>query len=135
MQHRHLNIDSWQVECYFALTGYRNEIIEALRWCGAPDGVITRVQDNMRRNSLDTGFTFSAPHNRRSVMVIGLTSSSAEFVNSFCHELRHLTDDMARERGMALCGEEVAYLCGDIALRLADIVSQLACDHCRTCRR
>lgn len=81
---------------------------------------------------MDSGFTYSNPDIRRSVMVIGKTSSGAQFLNSFVHELRHLIDDIAVADGMGMSGEAVAYLSGDTAMLVADIVSQLSCDHCRS---
>ena len=81
---------------------------------------------------MDSGFTYSNPDIRRSVMVIGKTSSGPQFLNSFTHELRHLVDDIAKADGMEMSGEGVAYLSGDTAMAMADIVCRLSCDHCRT---
>lgn len=90
-----------------------------------------RAVGNMRLNALNTGFTYSNLRVRRSVVVIGRAESGAEFLNSYCHELRHLVDDIARADGMELSGEPVAYLSGDICNAVADIVCKMACDCCR----
>lgn len=102
-----------------------------MRKLGAPPSILHRVENNMILDRMDTGFTFSAPQRRTSVVVIGRSSSGAEFLNSFVHEVRHLTDDIAYTDHMPLRGEPAAYLAGDIALALSDVVCQMSCEHCR----
>lgn len=60
-------------------------------------------------------------------MVIGLTSSPAEFLNSLQHELRHFVDDVAMTVNVDLSGEKVAYLTGDINLYLWDDIHEFLC--------
>lgn len=132
MIYRVINIAGWECELYVSLDGYWVEdIIDSMLGCGASESVIRRISMNMRRDEMDTGFTYSNPALRRSVMVIGRTSEGKQFLNSFVHELRHLVDDIAESSGMQITGEGVAYLTGDIAMSLADIVCALSCDHCR----
>ncbi len=131
MIHRRVVINEWACEFYFAMGAYRRrEILGQLVSCQAPDPVLRRVRHNMRADKLNTGFTFSNGDIRKSVIVIGNTSSGSEFLNSFVHELRHLTDDIAVADGMQLSGEPVAYLAGDIANELSDVVCHLSCDRC-----
>lgn len=85
----------------------------------------------MLRDRMDTGFTYTNPYRRHVVMVVGRSSSGAEFINSFVHELRHLADDFARGNDFALDGEPIAYFSGDMAYALADVVCALGCDCCR----
>ena len=72
------------------------------------------VRGNLLRADMDSGFTYSNKTMRRSVVVVGLATSQAQFLNSFEHELRHLCDDIAAASGMPMQGEEVAYLTGDV---------------------
>lgn len=66
-------------------------------------------------------------------MVIGLTSSKAQFLNSFEHEMRHLVDDISKACGLDGEGESVAYLTGDLnALLFEDLHSFICCSH--TCK-
>lgn len=123
---------SWHVDFFFALTHYEQPpILSCLRSLDASRSVMERVREKMTDDDVNTGFTYSNPRKRSSVVVIGKSSCGAEFLNSFCHELRHLTDDIALEEGMQIAGEEPAYLTGDIALLLSDIVCKLTCKHCR----
>lgn len=135
MIHRTVIMNDWTCEFYFAMGSYRRkEILGQLVSCHAPGSILRRVSRNMRADKLNTGFTFSNCDIRKSVIVIGNSSSGSEFLNSFVHELRHLTDDIARADGMQLSGEPVAYLSGDIATELSDIVCRLSCDSCRKSR-
>lgn len=135
MEHRLVEKSHWRCDVYVAIHSYKvDEVIRALDECGAPDAVLTRAKERMERDDVDTGFTFSNPRTRRSVMVIGKTSEGKQFLNSFVHELRHLVDDIAVTDSLEMSGEAVAYLSGDIAMELADFVCSLSCDHCRQSR-
>ncbi len=129
---RRLHSAGWRFDCYFAATRYRTgTILRALERCGASSRIMRRVERNMLRNRMDTGFTYTNPYRRHVVMVVGRSSSGAEFINSFVHELRHLADDFARGNDIALDGEPIAYFSGDMAYALADVVCALGCDCCR----
>lgn len=122
----------WTVRMYFAVTGYHtDDILESLDIIDCPKTIMQRVAEKMADRKLDTGFTYSNKRMRRSVMVVGLTSSPAEFLNSFEHELRHLVDDIADECGLPMKGEQVAYLTGDINTELWGEIHDFICCHCR----
>lgn len=122
----------WHVDFFFSITHYEQQpILEVLSNLRASSSVIERIAQKMTDDKVNTGFTYSNAALRSSVVVIGKSSSGAQFLNSFCHELRHLTDDIALEEGMQISGEEPAYLTGDIALLLSDIVCHFTCDRCR----
>lgn len=84
-----------------------------------------RVRENLEKADMDSGFTYSNKTRRRSVVVVGLASSQAQFLNSFEHELRHLCDDIAVASAMPMQGEEVAYLTGQINTMLWKIFTNL----------
>lgn len=129
---RKLNIRGWRCFFCFALDRYNADVIlSRLEELEAPPSILRRVRRNIRLDRMDTGFTYSNLFLRESVIVIGRSSSGAEFLNSFVHELRHLADDIAFVYGYALRGEEVAYLTGDIALALSDVVCAMSCEVCR----
>ena len=123
----------WHVHCYFAVDKYyTEEILDVLETLGCSDAVYNRVADKMERNEKNAGFTYSNKIARETLMVIGRASSTAEYVNSISHELRHLCDDIASVVGIHDSGEEVAYLTGDIASQIADVIEVLVCN-CLNC--
>ncbi len=79
---------------------------------------------------MDTGFTYSNKRNHESVMVVGLASSAKEEMNSIVHEIRHLVDDIASSYNLVPCGEDVAYLSGDIAMKMYENTKNLFCCRC-----
>ena len=79
---------------------------------------------------VNEGFSWPDSRLMRSCIFIGPTTSGAEFLDSFTHELRHLADDIATFLGINLRGEEVAYLTGDTTRDLAEVVCRLGCPDC-----
>ena len=51
-------------------------------------------------------------------------------LNTIVHEIVHIAQHIAIEDGIDPLGEEMAYLCGDIASTVSDIVCVLSCPHC-----
>ncbi|MCH5332044.1 MAG: hypothetical protein J1E33_06545 [Alistipes sp.] len=118
----------WDVRLYFAVTDYYiDDILESLSAISCPKKIMRRVRQKMAARKLDTGFTYSNKRLRQSVMVVGITSSPAEFLDSFEHELRHLVDDIAKTDGLALSGEAVAYLTGDTNRTLWPVIHDFIC--------
>lgn len=64
-------------------------------------------------------------------MVIGINSSAEEFMNSFCHERKHLEMHIAKTFNLNPWGEEVAYLSGKIGQKMYRIAKKFLCEHCR----
>lgn len=99
-----------------------------MRKFGASEDFLITAQENMLSCRLDTGITYSNFLFRTTIMVIGKASSEREFFNSFIHEQRHLQDDLANMNGISLDGEEIAYLSGEIAMKVFDYVKLFICD-------
>ena len=128
----HIPAYGWYARFYFKIRAYHiGDVVYSLEDIDCPEHILRQAVDHMMRDTLNEGFTYSNRSLRRSVVLVGRTSSGKEFVNSFAHELRHLTDDIASEEGMPTSGEEVAYLAGDIAEALGDVVCKMSCDKCR----
>ena len=97
----HIEKYDWHLRVFYAVTCYHvDEIMLSLKDIDCPELIQNRVQENLMRCDMDTGFTYSNKKLRSTVMVIGLHSSHAEFLNSFEHELRHLVDDIAETFGL-----------------------------------
>lgn len=122
----------WRVRFYFAVHGYHTRsILSSLEEIECPGTVLERVRGNLLRADMDSGFTYSNKTMHRSVVVVGLATSQAQFLNSFEHELRHLCDDIAAASGMPMQGEEVAYLTGDLNAELWPEIHQFICCKCK----
>ena len=140
MIRRVLIIGRWVIDFLFCVGKYDVEgVLACLYDAGAPEYIMDRAEDLMLNCDHDCGFTYSNSQtlhyvNRethRAVVMIGPTTSGAEFLDTFVHELHHLGVVIATELGVDLAGEGPAYLVGDAARELADVVCELGCPHCR----
>lgn len=132
MIRRTLRIGRWLVYFFFVTDDYeRDTILSFLYTFDAQDWMIQRADDIMTENKLNRGFTFSSPELRRAVVVIGPSSSGAEFLDSFTHEVRHLANAIAESIGYELDAEEPSYMTGDTVRELAEVVCELGCARCR----
>lgn len=128
---RTVHINDWTVDVFFCRSHYDERVLgDALAEVDAPISITVRMREIARDDEYNTGFTYSNNKKRRSVMVVGKATTPAEFLNSFCHELRHLTDDIAYEDRIGMRGEAVGYLQGGIGRELADLVGLFLCPKC-----
>lgn len=120
------------IHAYYATTRYYTyEILNRLYKIGCRGKNLYRAGRNLSSGELDTGLTFYSSQHREAVMVVGLTSSAAEFYNSLLHELSHLTAYIAKDEGLSFTGEDIAYLEGELAREIFPSVQPLLCDCCR----
>ena len=124
----------WRVYVYLAATkDDAPEILRKLESIGIDGQQYMRAERHLQKAfHEDTGMTYSNLDTRTTVMVIGRSTSEAEMVNTFSHELRHLGDDLAEACGIPHHGEDIAYLTGDIACVLAGSLLRIVCD-CPEC--
>lgn len=127
MIRRVLYIGRWKVDFLFAVDSYdREEVLSRLYDTGASGDVMRRIERLMDKSE-NTGFTFTNPELYKAVVAVGPTSSGEEFVDTFVHESYHLAVAIASRIGIDLEGETPAYIAGDSARELADIVCRLGC--------
>lgn len=120
----------WTVYWYFNADGSDAEIIiDRLLAVDASLDVMKRAEKILSEGINNFGFTYSSMKNKSSVIVIGVSSSGKEFLNSFVHELRHVVDDISTYYN--LDNEEAAYLTGDVSNSVAEIICKFSCDECR----
>ena len=148
MFRRVLKIGRWVVDFIFAYRGYDIDgILACLYDCGASGRIMRKAEDLMLGCEMEyasegpdglmyecgfnQGFTFSNADRERAVVVIGPTTSGAEFLDTTTHEIHHLAVAIAGHLGIDLTGEGPAYLSGDTMRELADVLCRLGCDHCR----
>ena len=131
MIHRDLRIGRWHIDFLFAPDGYDTE--EALNYlydADASDYILVKAYHILEDNADNTGFTFTNQEMKEGVVVIGPTTSGHEFVNTFCHEMYHLANAIAEGLGFDYSGEGPAYVIGNSAEKLTELVCALGCDKC-----
>ena len=132
MMHRYLSIGRWDVDFYFATEGYKAEILlPVLDEFGIDGSFLARVEEIIDANLPDTGFICIDRKMKEAIIVIGPTTSGAEFIDTMVHEIHHLAVAIADSLGVDLQGETPAYLSGDSARELAEVLCKLGCSHCK----
>lgn len=131
MIHRVLKIGRWVVDFLFATERYDIDgIVACLYDAGAYGSIVERAEDLMRMCEYNCGFTFSNPERHRAVVLIGPTTSGEEFTDTLVHEVHHLAVAIASELGIDLESETPAYVAGDSARALAEVICELGCPCC-----
>lgn len=129
---RTIDILDWRIYwCFFTTNKDVEYITSLLEDLGAEDDIISRISFDKYLDEYDYGFTYSNMSRKESVVVIGQTTNGQEFLNTFIHELHHLTVHIAETLHIELGQEEIAYLAGDIAMEVGDIVCKYSCNSCR----
>lgn len=122
----------WVVHTYFAVSNYYvDEIMRRLLQLDCDDNTAEKAYKNMSSEKLNNGLCYSNLKLKESVLVVAKTTSASEFANSLHHELVHLQSHIAKRYNLNPLGEEVAYLSGEIMLKLYPSVAHLLCDCCR----
>lgn len=131
MIYRDLYIGRWHACFIFAPDGYdENAILDILYDLDASDYILVKAGKKMRESRPNEGFTYANSAMKEALVVIGPSTSGAEFQDSLVHEIHHLAVAIADSLGVDLEGESPAYLSGDSARELSDIVCWLGCDRC-----
>ena len=122
----------WHVRIYYAVTTYwASRILSDMERIGCRSSVLAKAWRNLRSGDLNTGLTYSNFQTGETVMVISLTSTPSEFLNSWEHEKKHLARHIEQVFGIDPYSEEAAYLEGAIAQRMFPVAKRFICEHCR----
>lgn len=132
MIHQVIRIGRWVVDFIFAVDKYDDEgVLSCLYDIDAPYDIMLRANRIMESGRMNRGFTFGNPMLKRAVVVVGPTTSGKQFINTFSHEIDHLSDIIASSLGIKNEREGTSYITGDTTMALAEILCKLGCDHCR----
>jgi len=132
MTHRVLYIGRWVVDFLFASEHYDvEEVLSYMYELDVPFPIMSRIKEILVDDMKNTGFTYADPELMTALVVIGPTSSGAEFIDTLTHEVHHLAVIIADNLGIDLESETPAYLAGDSVRELADVVCFYGCSRCR----
>lgn len=132
MVRRVLKIGRWIVDFLFVTRKYDKEgVLAFLYELRAPRGVILRAEKIIDSGEENRAFTYTDQYLRRGVVVIGPTSSGAEFLDSFSHEIDHLADAIAESLGIKENKEGTSYITGDTTRALAEVICEMGCNKYR----
>ena len=119
-QRIHIHSVDWTVNIFYDTNPPNtDEILDVLWSLECPQRYMYKAERLLRSGRDNEGLTYSNPHKRESIVVIGHTSSLFEMCNSIMHELDHLQVAICRAYGLRTDGEDAAYLMGDITETIA----------------
>lgn len=122
----------WYATVFYAVdTYYLDDILGELEEIGCSDNKLNDIEVSLATEQYNMGLTYSNLKGRCSVVVIGLTSSPAEFQNTFDHEKGHLAMHICETDNIDPFSEEYQYLTGEIGQAMFPIAKNFLCEHCR----
>lgn len=122
----------WHVRIYYAVSTYwADRIASDMFRTGCRGSRLDRAYSSLTKGDLNTGITYSNFYRKVTVMVISITSTPSEFLNSWMHEMKHLARHIEQAYGIDPYGEEAAYLEGGIAQKMFIVARNFICEHCR----
>ena len=131
MRRRESIVNDWDILFFL---DYRKEdipvIMNALERAEATGRIMGNIEALMERGYPNEAFTFSNPFLRCTVVGIGFTDSGPEFMNSVIHEVVHVAQHISQTDGLDPFSEAFAYLSGDLADTISEVVCEMSCPHC-----
>lgn len=122
----------WLIKIYYAVTKYcEEEILDELDSIGCSGIAFKEAKKMIRNNELNTGFTYTESSKHVTFILIGLTDSAEEFVNTYDHEKGHAATHIAEYYEIDPYSEQFQYLQGKIGQEMFRIAKKFMCEHCR----
>lgn len=123
----------WLIKVYYAVTTYySDEILGELESIDCDHKSLREAKKMLLNGEINTGFTYTNPSLHVTFIIIGLTDSVKEFVNTYDHEKGHAATHIGEYYDMDPYGESFQYLQGKIGEEMFLIAKQFMCEHCRT---
>ena len=117
----------WSIRVYYEIDAvYLHSImndLEALH-CEDPEECL----DRFLKAGLNSGLTYTSPKQNSSLVLIGKTSSPAEFQSTFDHEKGHLATHIAEVLDIDLYSEDYQYLVGEIGKQMFPAAQLFMCE-------
>lgn len=109
-------VTDWQVEIYYDVRPANADYILDRLWSlGCEQRHLHKAERLLRSGVANEGLTYSNKHERRTLIVIGRTTSIGEFISTTVHEVDHMVDHISQYYNIPYDSEENSYLIGDIA--------------------
>ena len=132
VQYLYLLKYQWAVEIYYAVTCYyTEEILKKIEEYNPTYEEKDKLENFIKRCKYNEGFIFTNFEKKKSLIIIGKTTSAAEFQNTVDHEKGHLAMHIAQYYEMDVFSEEFQYLQGEIGKQMFRYCRHLLCEECR----
>lgn len=110
----HIERANWNVVLLYHVSCVNTpEVMQVLRYYGCEGADAEASVQNVGSCRPNNGITYSNYARGVSVMIIGVTTTAGEFVNTFVHECVHLANHIGEATGMGISSEAIAYTVGE----------------------
>lgn len=122
----------WYVKVYYATTFYPMEdIINDLYAVGCTEEDVEETVKEIEAEGLNNGWIHTNMFARRSLIIIGITDSAEQFLDTWDHEKGHLAMHICLTDNIDPYSEEYQYLTGEIGRQMFKAAQPFLCNECR----
>lgn len=115
----------WTIHTYISVHGYLvSEILQKLEQLGCKGRNLEDAHDNLMCGKLDGGLTYSDMAERETIMVIGMASSVAQYLNTITHEAFHVVQHICERMAIDMYEEEPCYIMGHLIQTIYQIITK-----------
>lgn len=123
-QYIQLGKRGWNVLVYYVVTKDDfTEVADSLSQLGCSKKNIKKSLNVLRKEN--TGLTFTNPDYKMSIVCIGVSSDSSQFVNTAIHEAKHVQSHVCSYYDIDEDSETAAYLIGYLVQRMYKMFAKI----------
>ena len=105
----------WDIEVYVVVKNVDVDSIQkSLEQMDCPLHIMHK-SFRLLTGGINSGFTYTNPKIHKSILVVNVSSSVDEYINTFNHEKNHVEMHICEEYEIDPYSEEAAYLSGELA--------------------
>ena len=115
-QNVHIEEIGWTLRIFYfpKTSSQRRIVLKSLYDAGCTGRNFRRAMTLLDSGAKNTGLTYSNKGERETVIVIGVSSDVAEFVNTLTHEVNHFVEHVLETLNIASGTEAEAYFTGEL---------------------
>lgn len=122
----------WDVVVIYGVDGRgEREVKQLLKSINCPRRELMKAARMIRGNRMNEGMTYTNLNECVTVMIVGPTTSTEEFYNTYQHELGHVTRHISEALNISPYGEREQYIRGELSEKTFHAARRFLCDHCR----
>ena len=127
-QNLHIKEIGWNLRIFYCpkTTSQRSVVLHCLYNAGCTGRNFRRAMTLLGSRAVNTGLIFSNKSERKTIIVVGLSSNVGEFINTLTHEINHFIEHVMEALHIQSGTEDEAYFTGELyELLYRDAVSSV----------
>ena len=127
-QNLHIEEIGWNLRIFYCpkTTSQRSVVLQCLYNDGCTGRNFRRAMTLLGSGAVNTGLIFSNKSERKTIIVVGLSSNVGEFINTLTHEINHFIEHVMEALHIQSGTEDEAYFTGELyELLCRDAVSSV----------